>query len=386
MSAASDGLVFTILKVLSFVALAAMAGAIVYGAAMAAALLARYQCLRESADDPQAGPPIRHRRHVARDRRLHRHDDRQPPAVSETHQPGRVDAGSHRRQERVAQVQLHELPHAARRRRVLRPRPDQDRRAARPRLSRGVPEGPGRVLRRAEVSARHAQPESEQQGDQRRRVVLRVDLAHRHAGLAAAADPRFRRRDPRHAARHRDAGAERGGPRRGAAARGRSRQGAFGRTGRPRSGALQRAESRLLRLPLRKPRREPRGPDARRHRRARRCDSEGQRLQGERQRRGGLHPRIDHRSARLSRAGAHVLRRAGARSCPTITTRRSKRNRSINSSPTSQHSDRTTEETSCATALNPSPTGISHSRWCCSGSSSRSACLPRRSISAPIRC
>ena len=100
-----------------------------------------------------------------------------------------VDRG----QARVAPQELHQLPHAARRGRLLRARPDEDHRAARCALPAGVPQGPLEVLLRGARPAAHAEPPALIPGDRRGHRVPRLGGEDRQPGLAAAAHPGLRR-------------------------------------------------------------------------------------------------------------------------------------------------------------------------------------------------
>ena len=91
---------------------------------------------------------------------LHRPHDRQPQAV----RPADARGGASRRQvdrgqARVAPQELHQLPHAARRGRLLRARPDQDHPAARRGVPAPVPAGSVAVLLRGAARPADAEPE-----------------------------------------------------------------------------------------------------------------------------------------------------------------------------------------------------------------------------------
>ena len=80
---------------------------------------------------------------------------------------GGAHAAGRRRQARLAPQGLHQLPHAARRGRLLRARPDEDHAAARRGVPAPVPEGPVAVLLGRAARPADAEPEPVGPGDRR---------------------------------------------------------------------------------------------------------------------------------------------------------------------------------------------------------------------------
>ena len=135
--------------------------------------------------------------------RLHRADHPQPHAIRRADARGRDHARGDRGQARVAPQELHQLPHAARRGRLLRAGSDEDRAASGRRLPAAVPPGSVPVLFRGAPRTADAQPAALGTADHPGHRLPHLGFAHRQPELAAASDPRHGRLSAGHRARHR---------------------------------------------------------------------------------------------------------------------------------------------------------------------------------------
>ena len=142
--------------------------------------------------DQTADALVLHRGHDGIHDDLHRSHDPQPYSIRRADARRCHYASGHRRQARLAPEELHQLPHAARRRGILRTGPDQDCTAARRRLSTTVSSGSFTLLLRGAARAPHAQPTALGRADHRGYRVSDVGLTHRQPELAPAPNRRHR--------------------------------------------------------------------------------------------------------------------------------------------------------------------------------------------------
>src|SRR5690606_39085488 len=174
----------------------------------------------------------------------------------------------------------------------------EDRGAARGTVSDRVHARSEPVLRRADPQAADAPAGSERSGDRGPDRVPCMGRPRRHAGLAAAADPRH---DGAHGARS------------GGAARRHAGAGSSGlareRSDRARREPVPQRLAAVPGVPLDSARHEPGRSDARRPRHPGRRDHRVGRVHGRGDRRRGLYPRVDRRSERPRDSRRDVLGR-----------------------------------------------------------------------------
>ena len=226
------------------------------------------------------------------------------------------------RQGRLAQVQLHQLPHPVRRGRLLRAGPDQDHAASRRAVPAGLHARSVAVLRRAEASPPDAEAEPGAAGDHRPDRLSRLGQQGRQPGLAAASDPGDRRLHPGHGPVGCAAGAaaeQRAGEQLPPGARPVTQQPDPMALG---PGAVPLGDAGLHRLPFDRAGREPGRPDARRPRRpAPQQLVASPDYKGAGEGRCRLHPRVDRRAQPRTWSRARCTRPAAPRSCRTPTAR-----------------------------------------------------------------
>ena len=198
----------------------------------------------------------------------------------------------------MAPEELHQLPHAAGRGRLLRSRPDQDRRPAGRAVPARLPDGSVEVLQRGARPAAHAEPEPD--------AAARSTRSSRSWGGWGRSTPRAGRRGPSWSRARRFPGSERRRARRRRRPRTiRSRVGqALFRQSPPGCFACHSTAAG----------REPGGPVARRHRRHGGGPHHGADYHGKATDAAGLHPRVDPRARTpTSLTGADLLQQRRSR-------------------------------------------------------------------------